>query len=211
MERLAKSASNSPGPTSSRATPWSPSTTASFFRPCRNPYQTGPAAQSDTKNDKLCTRKRHLQSGKNRAKLKDRDSSPRRDGPVRSPMRRPRQPPPARHAEKIFFSQQAGFQQTSCSKIRLCSDQSLTTDAESARRTTTARRGTLLEFRSIPGLDLANPGPGNALRFGRPARRTGLREISKHIHPIRLTCFATKLLRFPKTDTIRFKLIRFKK
>jgi hypothetical protein len=81
------------------------------------------------------------------------------------------------HDTRKRFSQQAGSQRTKPplkGEIRALPGQALTTEAASARRATTARRSRgALGFGSIPGLDLANPSPGNALRFGRAARQDG--------------------------------------
>ena len=100
----------------------------------------------------------HLQSERVRVKRSNLYSSPRRDGPARSPTRRPRRPPPAGYAEEIFSTSRIPTNKTSAQRFELCSGQALTTDAANARRAMTARRSRgALGCGSIPGLDLANP------------------------------------------------------
>uniref|UniRef100_A0A0A9E7L9 Uncharacterized protein n=1 Tax=Arundo donax TaxID=35708 RepID=A0A0A9E7L9_ARUDO len=128
MERLAKSASNSPGPTSSSATPWSPSTTASFFfRPCKNPPARRPSEipHASSPASAACTTKARIRSN-----LQTRNPAPG----------------------------QAAFHQTSAQRSELWSGEVLTTDAARARNATTATTATgALGFRSIPAYGSREP------------------------------------------------------
>jgi hypothetical protein len=176
MVRLAKRASKSPGPTSSSATPWSPSTTASlFFRPCKNPCQTTTTngkSEEEKINDKT--------PPKSRTDIRKGSWVPHPGAAAQRDLRRVVLCAHRLHEQHARIlrtlwpnnlpSELAGFKEgrrePPLKDPRFGYGQDLTTDAASARNATTARsRMGALGFGSIPGMDLANP--RNALRFGR--------------------------------------------